>query len=80
MKKSLIAFSAIILSMPLAGAPAHPDQSQKRVKADIQKHCVDKKHDGEVHACLMDQKDKVTLACKSALESTRSGRCRNAPN
>jgi Cysteine rich repeat len=42
---------------------------------DIAKHCADKEHGhGEVRACLQAHKDKVSAACKIALETTGGGR------
>ncbi len=80
MKRLLIVFTAAMVWIPLAGALAQSGPVAEACKADMQKHCADKKHDGEVRACLMQQKDKVTPACKSALETTRGGRRRKAPN
>lgn len=48
-------------------------------KDDIQKFCAGKKHNGEIRACLTEQKDKVAPACKAALESTGPGRRRGGP-
>ena len=47
----------------------------KQCASDIQKFCPDKQHGhGEVRACLESNKDKVTPACKEALETTGGGR------
>jgi hypothetical protein len=47
----------------------------KQCASDIQKFCADKQHGhGEVRACLESKKDKVTAACKEALETTGGGR------
>jgi len=43
-------------------------------KDDIQKFCAGKEHgQGEVRACLEANKDKVTAACKTALDTTGPG-------
>lgn len=42
---------------------------------EISKLCADKEHgQGEVRACLEANKDKVSEACKTALETTGGGR------
>jgi hypothetical protein len=42
---------------------------------DIPKFCAGKEHgQGEIRACLEANKDKVSAACKTALENTRGGR------
>jgi hypothetical protein len=44
-------------------------------KDDIPKYCAGKKHgQGEVRACLEANKDKVSAACKKALDTTGPGR------
>ena len=44
-------------------------------KDDIPKLCAGKEHgQGEVRACLEANKDKVSAACKAALDSTGSGK------
>ena len=50
----------------------------KQCASDIQKYCADKQHGhGEVRACLESKKDKVSPACKKALETTGGGRGKN---
>jgi hypothetical protein len=47
----------------------------KQCASNIQKFCADMQHGhGEVRACLESKKDKVTPACKEALETTGGGR------
>ncbi len=42
---------------------------------DIAKYCADKEHgQGEVRACLEANEDKVSAACRTALETTGGGR------
>ncbi len=42
---------------------------------EITKFCADKEHgQGEVRACLEANKDKVSDACKTALDTTGGGR------
>jgi hypothetical protein len=40
----------------------------------IAKLCADKAHDGEVRICLETNYDKVSAACKKALDTTGGGR------
>lgn len=44
-------------------------------KNDIPQHCSGKEHgQGKVRACLEANKDKVSTACREALETTGGGR------
>jgi hypothetical protein len=44
-------------------------------KDDITKFCAGKEHgQGEVRACLESNKDKVSAACKTALDNTGPGK------
>jgi hypothetical protein len=45
-------------------------------KSDIDKFCADKKHDGEMRACLEARKSEVTTACRTALGTTGAGKGR----
>ena len=57
-----------------------PGPVAEACKEDIQRCCAEKKHNGEVRACLTKLRDKIAPTCKAALESTRGGRRRNAPS
>lgn len=59
-----LATTAIAQSGPVATA----------CKDDIAKVCAGKPHDGEVRVCLETNYDKVSAACKSALDTTGGGR------
>ncbi|MEQ1717896.1 MAG: cysteine rich repeat-containing protein [Hyphomicrobium sp.] len=60
-----LATSAIAQQGPVATA----------CKDDIPKLCAGKEHgQGEVRACLEANKDKVSAACKAALDSTGPGK------
>jgi hypothetical protein len=43
-------------------------------KDDIAKICAGKPHDGEVRVCLESNYEKVSAACKTALDTTGGGR------
>ncbi len=47
-------------------------------KDDIAKMCAGKPHDGEVRACLESSYDKVSSACKTALDTTGGGRAKGS--
>ena len=49
-------------------------------KNDIAKHCAGKTHDGEVRACLMAAKGKVSSACQTALDTTGPGKGKGKSN
>lgn len=57
------------------GAWAQQGPVATACKDDIPKYCAVKEHgQGEVRACLEANKDKVTTACKAALDTTGGGR------
>jgi hypothetical protein len=68
-----IAIAAFALVLSAGAASAQTGPVATACKEDIAKLCADKKHDGEVRACLEAAKDKVSPACKTALETTRGG-------
>lgn len=59
-----LATTAVAQSGPVATA----------CKDDIAKVCAGKPHDGGVRVCLETNYDKVTAACKTALDTTGGGR------
>jgi Cysteine rich repeat len=68
-KRVLVAFatSAVLVT----GAWAQQGPVATACKDDIPKFCAGKEHgQGEVRACLEAHKDKVSAACKAALETT----------
>jgi hypothetical protein len=61
--------------MTLGSAQAQQGPVATACSADIVKFCADKKHEqGEVRACLELNKDKVSSACQSALDTTGPGK------
>lgn len=67
----LAAVVALAGSMTVAAAQTGPVATA--CKDDIPKYCAGKKHGppaDEVRVCLEANKDKVSAACKEALEST----------
>ncbi|WP_349546316.1 hypothetical protein [Bradyrhizobium guangdongense] len=62
-----------------AGLPvaAQTGSVASQCAADIQNYCAGKKHGaGSVRACLEASRDKVSAACKEALDTTGPGRGR----
>jgi hypothetical protein len=67
----LAAAITIASSMTVAAAQSGPVATA--CKDDIQKYCADKEHGPPEHAvriCLEANKDKVSSACRNALETT----------
>ncbi len=69
-----IAASALVLAASIAGASAQTGPVGTACKSDIVKFCADKAHDGDVRICLESNYDKVSAACKKALDTTGGGR------
>jgi Cysteine rich repeat len=67
--------TALALSTAFAtGALAQNGPVATACSGDIPKFCAGKEHgQGEVRGCLEANKDKVSAACKTALETTRGG-------
>lgn len=65
---------AVAASIPVASAQTGPVATA--CKDDIAKLCAGKPHDGKVRICLETNYDKVTAACKTALDTTGGGRGR----
>jgi Cysteine rich repeat len=72
--KTIAATLLITIACAATGAAQHGPVASA-CKDDIPKFCAGKEHgQGEVRACLEAHKDKVSAACKTALENTRVGR------
>jgi len=72
MKRAIaLAIAAIAFAAPAA---AQTGPVATACKDDIAQYCAGKPHRGETRACLEANKDKVSPACKSALESTGHGK------
>lgn len=74
-----IILAAVAISVvPLAGASAQGAGQGPVAQAcaeDIGKLCAGKDHGkGEARACLESNKDKISAACKTALDTTGGGR------
>ncbi|HMN37681.1 MAG TPA: cysteine rich repeat-containing protein [Hyphomicrobium sp.] len=66
---------ATVATATAAGAQGGPVATA--CKDDIAKYCAGKEHgQGEVRACLEANKDKVSAACKTALDTTGPGKGR----
>jgi hypothetical protein len=61
---ALLATAALAQSGPVATS----------CKADIANLCAGRPHDGSVRICLEQNYDKVSAACKTALDTTGGGR------
>jgi hypothetical protein len=71
-----LAISALALVASIAVAVAQTGPVATACKDDIAKLCAGKAHDGEVRICLETNYDKVSAACKTALDTTGGGRGR----
>jgi len=70
-----LTIAAIVFTTLATGALAQGGPVASACKDDIPKLCAGKEHgQGEVRACLEANKDKVSAACKTALETTGGGR------
>lgn len=71
----IFAVGLVVVMGSAASAFAQPGPVAIACKDDIPKHCAGKEHgQGEVRACLEANKDKVSNACREALETTGGGR------
>jgi hypothetical protein len=74
MKKLALAIIAAAASIAITGASAQNGPVAEACNEDIAQYCADKAHgSGELRACLEENIDKVTAACKTALETTGGG-------
>lgn len=65
---------AVITTLAATSAFAQDGPVATACKDDIPKYCAGKEHgQGEVRACLVANKDKVSAACKTALDTTGPG-------
>jgi hypothetical protein len=71
-----LAVSALAVATSIAAASAQTGPVATACKDDIAKLCAGKAHDGEVRVCLETNYDKVSAACKTALDTTGGGRGR----
>ena len=74
----LTTFAAAALTLSLTAGALAQGPGQGPVASacvdDIAKFCADKEHgQGKVRACLEANKDKVSEACKTALDTTGPG-------
>lgn len=69
-----IVVSALAIAASVAVASAQTGPVATGCKDDIAKLCAGKAHDGEVRICLETNYDKVSAACKKALDTTGGGR------
>jgi hypothetical protein len=77
MKKVAPFVIAAIGSITISEASAQTGPVADACKDDIAKYCAGKSHGGgEVRKCLEDNKDKVSAACKTALQTTGGGQGR----
>ncbi len=70
----IIAAAAAFGSLAVAAAQSGP--VAKNCKEDIPQFCAGLPHDGSVRHCLESNYDKVSAACKHALDTTGPGRRR----
>lgn len=66
--------SILLLSGFIGAAAAQSGPVATACGDDIGKLCAGKAHDGSVRVCLEQAYDKVSSACKAALDSTGGGR------
>jgi len=71
---STIALCALALTALPQVAYAQRGPVATACKQDISKMCAGKPHDGSVRICLETNYDKVSAACKKALDTTGGGR------
>lgn len=69
-----LSISAAFFVFAIGGALAQGGPVGSACGDEIAKLCTDKPHDGSVRICLETNYDKVSAACKSALDSTGGGR------
>ncbi|VTZ25282.1 conserved hypothetical protein [Methylocella tundrae] len=68
-----IAVSALTIAASITIASAQTGPVATACKDDIAKLCAGKAHDGEVRICLETNYDRVSAACKTALDTTGGG-------
>jgi hypothetical protein len=74
MNKIAVLMIAATALLAITGASAQTGPVAEACNDDMAKYCADKSHgSGEMRACLEENIDKVTEACKTALETTGGG-------
>jgi hypothetical protein len=77
MNKIAVLIIAAAGTIAVAGASAQTGPVAQACNDDAAEYCADKSHGGgELRACLEENIDKVTEACKTALETTAAARGR----
>ncbi len=75
MKMKLLTTAAVALALSAGAATAQSGPVSSACKDDLAKYCAGKSHQNrDARACLESNKDKVSAACKSALEQTGGGK------
>lgn len=69
-----IAVFALATAASIASASAQTGPVATACTDDIAKLCAGRAHDGGVRICLETNYDKVSAACKKALDTTGGGR------
>jgi hypothetical protein len=81
--KAFAAAGLLVLTAAQAVAQSGQGPVAQACSAEMEKLCPGKQHgQGEMRSCLESNKDKVSSACKAALDSTGpgSGMGKNRPN
>lgn len=75
MSMKFLTTAAVALIVSAAAASAQSGPVSTACKDDLAKYCAGKSHQNrEARSCLESNKDKVSAACKSALDSTGGGK------
>lgn len=75
MSKKLMTSAAVALIVSAGAAAAQSGPVSSACKDDLAKYCAGKSHESrEARSCLEANKDKVSAACKTALEQTGGGK------
>jgi hypothetical protein len=74
MNINICALAAVLATLMASAALAQSGPVATSCADEIAKLCADKPHDGSVRICLEQNYDKVSAACKSALDNTGGGR------
>lgn len=70
-----LTMTAVALALSAGAAMAQSGPVSSACKDDLAKYCTGKSHQSrEARSCLESNKDKVSAACKSALDSTGGGK------
>ena len=75
MTNKIIAMLTVAAALSLSSsAYAQSGPVANSCKAEIEKFCDDKSHNGDVRACLEEKKAEVSAPCRQALDTTGGGR------